>query len=511
MSLTGVAPGTLVDASWTIELKKPYRTGDFFDAWRVTAGTTVLRSRYVIEAPKDMQLRIVEHHLDFPRRDTIVGSREIRQWTTANVAWVKPEPYAPPADSNDLAMNIDVAAPGSWADIGRWYSTLAVDRLRPDQRLRDTVARVVASATTLADSVRAVHRWVAQDIRYVAIALGQGGYQPRFPDEVLTTGFGDCKDKATLLIDALAILGVQAYPVLINAGGKPDSTLPTIRAFNHEIVAIKRPTGYQYVDPTSSFSRFETLPGTDAGQFALVVHGDGVTEPVTTPPEPPDSNRSESQVIGVLATDGTFSGRAEFSGSGAVELGMRAMMQNRPDSTQRAAMLRNMAANIFPDAKGDSLVLFDGKDFTARPKMSFVIRNGRATQQSGDVDILTLRDRSQAFARMADEIEARGPRHQPIDAARIMAAATLEDALRITLPDGWHARLPPSVTAVSAFGHYEATYRQDGRDLVITHRVIGARGIYPKERVGDLVAWLRECAKNRVPFIVIEHATPAHT
>jgi hypothetical protein len=53
---------------------------------------------------------------------------------------------------------------------------------------------------------------------------------------------------------------------------------------------------------------------------------------------------------------------------------------------------------------------------------------------------------------------------------------------------------------------HEATYRQDGRDLIITHRTMGVRGIYPKERAADLVAWLRECAKDRVPFIVIEHA-----
>jgi hypothetical protein len=507
LSLSGVAPGTLVDAIWTIELRKSYRQGDFFDAWRVTAGTTVLRSRYIVDAPKEMQLRIVEHHLDFPRRDTIIGSRKIYQWTTHDVAWVRPEPYAPAADSNDLAMNIDVAAPGSWSDIGRWYAGMAVDRLRPDQRLRDTVRGVVAGAGTLADSVHAVHRWVAQDIRYVAVALGQGGYQPRFPDEVLSTGFGDCKDKATLLIDALAILGVEAYPVLINAGGKPDSTLPTIRAFNHEIVAIKRTTGYQFVDPTSSFSRFETLPGVDAGQFALVVHANGETEPVTTPPAPADSNRLEATLVGVLSTDGTFSGRVKTTASGQLELGFRAMLQNRPDSTQRAAMLRNMAGSIFPDSKGDSLVLFDGKDFKAQPVVSYVIRNGRATQQSGDVDILTVRDRSQAFARMADEVEARGPRHQPIDAARIMAAGSFETVTRITLPDGWHARLPPSVNAASVFGHYEASYRQEGRDLVLTQRQNGAKGIYPKERVGDLVSWLRECAKDRVPFIVLERQT----
>jgi hypothetical protein len=37
----------------------------------------------------------------------------------------------------------------------------------------------------------------------------------------------------------------------------------------------------------------------------------------------------------------------------------------------------------------------------------------------------------------------------------------------------------------------------------------GAEGILPKERVGDLIAWLRSIAKDRVSFIVIDHTTPA--
>lgn len=225
---------------------------------------------------------------------------------------------------------------------------------------------------------------------------------------------------------------------------------------------------------------------------------------MTTPPDPPDSDRFESQLTGVLSTDGIISGRVENRAYGQLEVGMRAMLQNRPDSTQREAMLRNLAGSIAPEAKGDSLVVFDGKDFKARPVMSFVIRDGRAAQQSGDVDILAVGDRSQVFTRMADEIEAHGPRHQPIDAAQLMPQARFEIDVRITLPDGWHARLPSSVNATSVFGHYEVIYRQDGRDLVIIHRTRGAKGIYPKERVGDLVSWLRECAKDRVPFIVLE-------
>jgi hypothetical protein len=63
--------------------------------------------------------------------------------------------------------------------------------------------------------------------------------------------------------------------------------------------------------------------------------------------------------------------------------------------------------------------------------------------------------------------------------------------------------------AKSAFGLYESEYKQDGRELVVLHRMSGAEGILPKERIGDLIAWLRSIAKDRVSFIVIDHTTPA--
>jgi len=506
MSLTGVAPGTLVDVSWTSEDTVPYRPGDFHQEWTVSAGTTVRRSRFMIDVPKDVDLKITEHHLNFVRQETVVGKRKVYTWSTNEIAWVKPEMFAPPADSNDQSMSVSVTSPASWSDIGHWYAALAGDRMHPDPKLRDTVKSIVANAVTLDDSIRAIHRWVAQDIRYVALELGIGGYQPRRPDTVVATGFGDCKDKASLFIAALGAIGVQAYPVLLNAGGRPDRALPTIGAFNHEIAAIRRSSGYQFVDLTSDLSPFGTLPYPDREAFALVVHPDGHTEEVTTPPDPKDANQSEVHLTGALSTEGIFDGRIEIHGTGAVELAMRAMMRNRMDSAQRAAYIRTMAGNVFPNAKGDSLVTFNGKDLGAEARVSLAIHNGQATQHSGTTDILIMHDASARWAALADELEARAPRRMPIDASAVIGAVTNLTETRITLPEGWHARLPPSVSAKSAFGSYESTYRQDGRVLIVTHNISGARGILSKDHAPDLIAWFREVAKDRVPFIVIEHS-----
>jgi hypothetical protein len=504
MSLSGVAPGTLVDACWTIDEWQPYRPGDFYFRWRLATQTSVRRGRLVIDAPKDMPLHLVEHHLDFERRDTVIGQRQVHQWMKQQVRWHRQEWYAPPIDSTDAAVGVDAAASTTWHDIGVWFASLAADQLRPNKAIQDTVRGVVTHATTLSDSVHAVYRWVAQDIRYVAANLESHGYRPRFPDSVLVAGLGDSKDKATLLIDALGVIGVQAFPVLTSVLDSPDSTLPTIRAFDHELVAIKNPSGYQYADPTSAFYRLESLAEADAGKFALVIGPDGHIEAVTTPTDSADSSRMAVTLTGELIGDGTFSGRVLVSARGAPEAWLRAIVSPSLDSAQRTTLLRSLVSTTIPDVKIDSLVLFDSKDFKAAPVISFVIRDVHPTQRQADVDILPHFDASATFTQMANG--AAGPyRSQPIDAARILPSSAFIDEIHIALPSGWRARLPPSVSASSVFGSFDITYQQNGRSLDIVRRATGGRGLFPKNRARDVFAWLRECAKDHAPDIVIDH------
>jgi acetamidase/formamidase len=54
---------------------------------------------------------MIEHHLDFARRDTVIGLRHVYQWSKQQVLWHRREWFAPPLDSTDAAVGIDVAAP----------------------------------------------------------------------------------------------------------------------------------------------------------------------------------------------------------------------------------------------------------------------------------------------------------------------------------------------------------------------------------------------------------------
>ena len=51
--------------------------------------------------------------------------------------------------------------------------------------------------------MKALAQFVQHDVRYVAIELGIGGWQPHSASDIFAHRYGDCKDKATLLSSML--------------------------------------------------------------------------------------------------------------------------------------------------------------------------------------------------------------------------------------------------------------------------------------------------------------------
>lgn len=505
VSLAGVAPGTIVDYSYTTERFGAPLPGDFYSAWSVHTSRLTRRSRLVVDMPESYHPRIQEHNLRFKPQVTVAKGRRTYVWATQEVPRIEREPFAGSPDT--VYSRIEMAGTTTWEDVARWFAGLAKDRFAMTPALDAKLTELVAGSKTLEDSLRAVHRWVAQDIRYVSLSLGIGGYQPRQPAAVLETKYGDCKDKATLFIALARRMGVTAYPLLLNSSGGADSTLPSINQFDHMIAAVVWPgrPGYQFLDLTAELVPFGLLPPAEQGGFALVVRPDGSDEHVVLPEAPILDNREIARLTGVLSPDGMVNGRLEEVATGNRQYGLRDNFTTRFDSTQQDRLARNIANALFSGAAGDSLLLFDGRDLTVQPRVALAIHNGRATSSAGGTDIFTLPMHTYQLQGVAADLRARGARQFPISAPAVSGEGVDEDNVEITLPDGWHARLPKDVDLPSDWGHYEAHYSQTGRVLRVTRRMTGARGVYPPSRVADLITWLEAVSADDAKYIVLEH------
>ena len=508
LSLAGVANGTILDMSWTIEEKAPYRSGDFFDRWSVNSGTEIVRSLLVLHIPESFQPRIIERNLNFKRTEQVADRHKTLTWATNNVERIRGEAFA--ADSNDVQMTVTFAPPGSWSDIARWYSGLAKDRyaLSPEVSKRVDSIVTAAKARTRTDTLRAIHRWVAQDVRYVSVSLGMGGYQPRAPEQVLSTGFGDCKDKATLFVAAARKYGIDADPVLLSSFGNSDRATPSIFQFNHAIAAVRDGQAWTFTDLTAESIPYGVIPPSYQGSLGIVVLPDGRGEEITFPLAPIDSNASVMKLTGELLPTGAVNVRVVEHTSGASSLRNRQSFYSPMDSTNKAGALRAIGNAYFKDGVADSLVTFNGKDLSSDPTVSFHITANDVLKNAGNVKLFTVpapfRGPAAGFNNMAKTLSAAQKRKFTVNVANVIGPITTQRDIQITMPVGWTADLPKNVAATSIAGKYEATYAQEGRVLHITQRLQGARGVYAPERIAEVIAWFKAIAADDVEFIQIK-------
>lgn len=490
LTLAKVAPGTLVDLSYTIEVLRPRLKGDFYSGWRITTGRPVIRSRFVLDTPTGYQPRLLEHNLSFAAAVTEKGGRTVRTWAVGNLPKIDFELFA--SDSNGVFQSVSVSGAITWEDIGTWYAGLARDRYALTPALQTTLGTLVSGARTFDDSRRAIHRYVAKDVRYVAVSLGMGGYQPRSAGVVSETGFGDCKDKATLFVTLARAIGLTAYPVLLHSSNHVDRELPSISQFDHAIAVVERNGTRTFVDLTASEVPYGLVPPSLDGQFVLIVEPDGTTRQTTIAEPNPDQLASRMIVRGTIDSAGYFGGTIDMQLSGPAATALRAALSAPYDSTVRRQSALGLAASAYPGAQSDSLVVLDNGAAGGDPHMLVEMRRGRAAQLAGNAAILTLpfRQREMDVSETVRELQKKTPRRFPIDIAAIMGRGARDVRFELTLPPGWTAELPTPQSHTGWWGRFDTHMEQNGRTLLLIEQQVPAHGNLAPDQVDDAIKWL---------------------
>ncbi|WP_373069967.1 DUF3857 domain-containing transglutaminase family protein [Gemmatimonas sp.] len=513
LSLAGVTAGTVVDIAWTVKESAPPRPGDFLFLAGLNGPVTIRRSLVELDVPDGYAPTIVERNLTVQRRDDIVNGRRRYTWTSSDQPGVRGEPFA--ADSNGVAQTITVGPRGTWTEIASWYHGLSKDRYAlsaTDAARMDSIVRASGARTTL-DTIRAVHRFVAQDIRYLSVALGMGSYQPRTPGEVLSTSLGDCKDKATLFVATLRRYRITANPVLLSLSQRPDPNVPSMLQFNHAIAAVRDGAGWSLTDLTAESIPYGELPDAYQGSFAIIVGDDGSAQRVTLPVRPTERNISTLQLTMQIGADGRAAGRAVERAEGSPTYGLRLGLGTSLDSTRRAAFSRTLAQRIFGaeaigSARVDSLVVFDGRDFSANAQISYSVVSEGLIRSIGSTKVLAVpsvvRGPARSFRAALSELESRGARQLPIDASRILAPIVHATEWTVTLPPGWTVDVPANLSATSFFGSYSSTWSQNGREVRVVRRLQGQRGIFGPERIAEVLVWLRTVGADDQDFLTVK-------
>jgi tetratricopeptide (TPR) repeat protein len=229
------------------------------------------------------------------------GNEVVYRWAASNVARVDVEPAMP--GLTEVAPYLHVSTYQSWQEVGRWYWSLVLDQLQSDPTVKKAAAEATAGLHGDTEKVRALHRFVIEKTRYVGLEFGIHGYKPYPVSQVLLRRFGDCKDKALLLVALLREQGIDSELVLLRSrrAGLVDSQPASLAVFDHAITYVPRLD--LYLDSTAEFAGVSELPSQDQGVMVLRV-GWGKTTLARTPVLPASANRAVRTWKVALAADG---------------------------------------------------------------------------------------------------------------------------------------------------------------------------------------------------------------
>ena len=280
-----------------------------------------------------------------------------------------------------------VATPAGsdWRAIGAWYRDLVGSVPQRQPAVTQLAEQLTAGTSGKRQAIEKLVAFVRDQVRYVAVEVGIGGFRPSAPADTLARRWGDCKDKALLLVDLLAAAGVDARLALVrgSTAGMVDPDFAAPDEFNHVIVAVPANAlevpagapvagGRLFVDATQiGGGDVGWLSPFVAGQRALLVDPQGGE--LVTLPLLPQAERQSLVVDVAVASDGAASGGVtlELHGEDAFRLA------HARGGERNAAVLaagRQRLAELLPAALLDDVKVWTSEQGPPTARVTSVLR-----------------------------------------------------------------------------------------------------------------------------------------
>ena len=511
-------PGNIVGYEYEVE-ERPFFLQDM---WYFQDTDPVRETHYSLQLPPGWEFR--DFWLNHPEVKPSESGNNLWQWTVSDVKEIRHEPAMPPYVGVAGQMIVTFFPPGgkalngfaAWDDMGKWYGTLLAGRTDPSPEIKQQVATVTAGKNTPVQKMQAIAQFVQHDIRYVAIELGIGGWQPHPAPEVFSHRYGDCKDKATLMRAMLHEIDVDSYHVVINTErGAVTRNTPAHHGFNHAIVAIKLPEGLKdpaliavredpklgrilFFDPTDDITPFGQIRGELQDNYALLVIPDG-GELIPLPQQPSSMNSVERTAKLTLDAGGTLKGSVKEVCLGERAASERYALMKVTNDADRVKPIETLLSNSMSSFRLTHAT-FSNLQRTDQPfGFDYSFESDHYAKNAGG--LLLVRPRvlgNKAFG----YLETKEPRKFSIE---FEAPARDVDTFEIAIPAGYEVDdMPPPVDADFSFASYHSKTEVTGGVIRYTRTFEVKELSLPVDRADELKRFDRAVTGDERNTVVLK-------
>lgn len=470
----GADPGGIV--AWETETQIPSYLSE--DTWGFQNPVPTVHSMYELDLPAGWhQIAVWSHHA---RLEPTEVSANHFQWEQNNIDGIDLDdiPLAPAWEALAGRMTVHFAqnplpqGDALWAQIGNWYTNLAAPRTEGGADVAST-ARSMAGQGDFMDRLTKIADFMQQQIRYVGIEIGIGNLQPHPAEDVFRYRYGDCKDKATLMIAMLDAVGIRATWVSVDTHrGMIDPGAPSLMG-NHAITAIEIPKGYdnprlqavvtaktgkRYLifDPTNEYVSIGQLPAYLQGGYGLLSEGQD-SQVIQLPVLTPDEDKTERLAKFELAPDGTLKGDVTVLRSGASAWSLRGQLAADTDKDQRQMLERQLQTDFseftLGTEKAENVRTLD------KPlEMEYQVTAPLYAKTAGNLLLVRPRVLGSDARGLDDK-----PRNVPIS---FSALGTWQDDFAVKIPAGYAVDdVPDPVTVDMGFASYHSEVKAESGTL----------------------------------------------
>lgn len=384
----------------------------------------------------------------------------------------------------------------NWQTFGVWLSKLNEGLDVLSEKAKDEIKTVIGFEKNEKEITKKLYRYLQENMRYVSIQLGIGGYRPMPAQSVHEFKYGDCKALSNYMKAILNVAGISSRYIIINAGKNALSPDPSDarNVFNHAILAVPFEKDTLFLECTSKDVSAGYQGSNTGNRLALLVNGEESGLVKTTHYNHTDNeifNRFDIQIKKDLPAQ--INHQQKLKGIGT-EFQSFHLTKNMSDEKFKIYLLDNiykdisdLVVNTRKDTLSDGLPVFN---------MSATFSTERKILKSGERYFVEtdLVNGNNELAYDLDKIREK---------CRIMYGLTITDTINIQIPVGCYVEKMPKVQLLKFdAGEIDvSTNNSDGAMLRIYRKITYYKGEYfmpDKGSVTDLLASIKKILAEKV-------------
>jgi len=459
----------------------PPMKGHFYDIVPFYSRRPVKMKRYEVTIPRDKELQYEFYNGEARHFARVEDDRVRYFWEKPDIAAFKPEPNQ--VSPSDVAPKLLLSTSPDWTAKSLWFHRVNEDfgSFEFNDEIKAKVDEIVAGTNDPWEKISRLTHWVAEEIRYSGISMGEGeGFTLHPGTMTFRDRCGVCKDKAGMLVTMLRAAGFISYPAMTMAGSRIDR-IPADQ-FNHSVTVVKVDGEYHLLDPTWVPGVRELWSSAEQQQEYLMGIPEGA-DLMSTPISPAENHYLYYTIDSRVEADGSLTADVRIEAEGQSDSGVRRSLGFGP-LHRRADMQRAVLCRGIPGAKVSRLFMHDPEDLSKPMSISFRMQVPAAFQQgraAGLLKPLSFQlplDNLLTFSRMRTQMNTRK------FAFRTRCSQLVRVKETITLPRSMSLENAPQWRNVNSSGaDFQGRITQKGK------RISLYREIKLKKRIYEAAEW----------------------